>query len=150
MKIEYALPGYRARGPKTGVISPPLAEHARPPRVTCLLALAHRFENLVRSGEVKDYADLARAGSVSRARVSQILKLLTLAPSIQEYILSLPPRTAGEEPITERDLRPVVREPRWDRQRLLFEKLIQRNGTADTQVSSRVELSAGAADQHTR
>ncbi len=128
MKIEYALPGYLARGPKTGVISPRPGEHARPPRVTCLLALAHRFEDLVRSGEVKDYADLARAGRVSRARVSQILKLLTLAPSIQEYILSLPPRTAGEEPITESDLRPVVREPRWDRQHVLFEKLIRRHG----------------------
>jgi hypothetical protein len=128
MKIEYALPGYRAREPKTGIISPQAAEHARPPRVTCLLALAHRFEALVRSGEVRDCADLARVGRVSRARVSQILKLSMLAPSIQEYILSLPPRTAGEEPITERHLRQVVREPRWDRQRLLFDKLVRRSG----------------------
>ena len=126
MKIEYALPGYRARGPKTGVIAPQLAERVRPPRVTCLLALAHRFEALVRSGDVKDYADLARAGRVSRARISQILKLLTLAPSIQEHILRLPPRTAGEESITERDLRTVLRETRWNRQRELFEKLIRR------------------------
>jgi hypothetical protein len=105
------------------MIPPQPFEHARPPRVTCLLALAHRFEALVQSGEVKDYADLARAGRVSRARVSQILKLLLLAPSIQEHILGLPPRAAGEEPITERDLRKVVQEPRWDRQRFLFEKL---------------------------
>jgi hypothetical protein len=123
MKVEYALPGHRARGPKTGMVPPQTVEHARPPRVTCLLALAHRFEALVQSGEVKDYADLARAGRVSRARVTQILKLLLLAPSIQEHILWLPPRVAGEEPITERDLRKVVQEPRWDRQRVLFEKL---------------------------
>lgn len=128
MKIEYALPGYRARGPKTTVIPPPPAERVRPPRVTCLLALAHRFERLVRSGEVRDYADLARVGRVSRARMSQILKLLTLAPSIQEHILWLPPRTAGTEGITERDLRNVVREPRWDRQRVLFERLLRRDG----------------------
>jgi len=128
MKIEYALPGYRARGPKTGMIPPQPAEHARPPRVTCLLALAHRFEALVQSGEVRDFADLARAGRVSRARVSQILKLLTLAPSVQEHILRLPPRTAGEESITERDLRKIVDEPRWDRQRVLFEKLVRRPG----------------------
>src|SRR5437868_4666889 len=125
MKIEYALPGYRTRGPKTGMISPQAAEPARPPRVTCLLALAYRFDALVRSGEVRDYAGLARVGRVSRARVSQISKLLMLAPSIQEYILWLPPRTTGEESITERDLRNVVREPRWDRQRLLFEKLVR-------------------------
>jgi hypothetical protein len=127
MKIEYALPGYRARV-KTGAIAPRAIDRARPPRVTCLLALAHRFEALVRSGEVRDYADLARVGRVSRARISQIVKLLTLAPSIQEHILGLPPRNAGEESITERDLRKIVDEPRWDRQRVLFEKLIQRAG----------------------
>jgi hypothetical protein len=128
MRIDYTLPGIRARGPKTEVIPPQAAEYARPPRVTCLLALAHRFESLVQSGTIKDYADLARVGRVSRARVSQILKLLLLAPSIQEQILWLPPRTAGAESITERDLRHVVREPRWDRQRALFEKLARRTG----------------------
>jgi hypothetical protein len=108
------------------MIPPVPAERARPPRVTCLLAPAHRFEALVRTGEVKDYADLARVGRVSRARMSQILKLLTLAPSIQEHILWLPPRAGGKESITERDLRNIVSEPRWDRQRTLFEKLLRR------------------------
>ena len=126
MKIEYALPGFGTPGPRTGMIPPVPAERARPPRVTCLLALAHRFEALVRTGEVKDYADLARVGRVSRARMSQILKLLTLAPSIQEHILWLPPRAGGKESITERDLRNIVSEPRWDRQRTLFEKLLRR------------------------
>ena len=126
MKIEYTLPGHRRGGAKTCAIPPPASERDRPPRVTCLLALAHRFEALVRSGEVNDYADLARIGRVSRARVSQILKLMTLAPSIQEHILGLPPRVAGKEGITERDLRSIVNEPCWDRQRLLFEKLICR------------------------
>lgn len=126
MKIEYTLPGYRARGPKNSIISPQADEHARPPRVTCLLALAHKFEALVRSGEVKDYADLARVGQVSRARMSQILKLLALAPSIQEHILGLPPRMPGDESITERELREIVNEPRWDRQCLLFETLARR------------------------
>jgi hypothetical protein len=126
MKIEYALSGSHGRGPKTSVIPPEHAERARPPRLTCLLALAHKFEALVQSGEVKDYADLARAGRVSRARVSQILKLLMLAPSIQEHLLGLPPRMAGEEGITERHLREIVSEPHWDRQRLLFEKLARR------------------------
>jgi hypothetical protein len=128
MKIEYALSVHRGRGPKTGIISPTAVERDRPPRVTCLLALAHRFEALVQSDKVRDYADLARAGRVSRARMSQILKLLTLAPSIQEHILWLPPRTEGKETITERDLREVVREPRWDRQRALFERVIRRVG----------------------
>jgi hypothetical protein len=90
-----------------------------------LLALAHRFEQLVRAGEVRDYAEIAQLGRVSRARISQILKLLTLAPSIQEHLLFLSPRNPGEEPITERDLRPLAGEPRWDRQRERFERLLR-------------------------
>jgi hypothetical protein len=128
MKIEYSISVHRGRRPKTGIIPPPVVERDRPPRVTCLLALAHRFEALVQSGKVRDYAHLARAGRVSRARMSQILKLLTLAPSIQEDILWLPPRSAGKEGITERHLRGIVDEPRWDRQRALFEKLVRRVG----------------------
>jgi hypothetical protein len=124
MKIEYRLPQVPARAARTAVTAPVQAICDRPPRVTCLLAMAHRFEELVRSGEMRDYADIARLGRVSRARISQILKLLTLAPSIQERLLSLPPRMAGDEPITERDLRKVVGEPRWDRQRELFARLL--------------------------
>ncbi len=120
MKIEYTLPSPPRCDVKTEIALPEQAVRRRPPRVTCLLALAHRFEELVRSGEVKDYADLARLGGVSRARVSQILKLLTLAPSIQELILNLPSRAPGEKTINERHLRKVLCEPRWDRQRILF------------------------------
>lgn len=127
MKIEYAIAVHHKRGPKTGIIET-CAEPDRPPRVTCLLALAHRFEALVQSGKVRNYANLARAGRVSRARMSQILKLLTLAPSIQEYILCLAPRVQGKETITERDLREVVHEPRWDRQRALFARVVSRVG----------------------
>lgn len=123
MKIQYRLSVPR-RSVRTEVTAPERAICARPPRVTCLLALAHRFEELVRSGAMRDYAEVARLGRVSRARVSQILQLLTLAPSIQEHLLFLPPRTPGDETITERDLREVVREPRWDRQRELFARLL--------------------------
>jgi hypothetical protein len=33
------------------------------PRVARPLVLAHRFEKLIRDGEVRDYADLARLGT---------------------------------------------------------------------------------------
>ena len=125
MKIEYSLSARGSQDTRTKIIAPDRAAGTRPPRITCLLALAHHFEKLVRSGEVKDCADLARLGRVSRARISQILKLLTLAPSIQEQILSLPPRTGGTRSFTERDLRGVAGEPHWDRQRLLFEHLLR-------------------------
>ena len=63
----------------------------RVPRVSRLMALAIRFDNLVRLGEVADFADIAELGQVTRARVSQIVNLLNLAPDIQEDILFLPP-----------------------------------------------------------
>ena len=67
----------------------------RLPRITRLMALAIRFEGLVKAGEVKDYADLARLSHVTRARMTQIMNLLLLAPDIQEAILFLPPVTRG-------------------------------------------------------
>jgi hypothetical protein len=93
---------------------------SRPARIACLLALAHRFDQLVRSGAVRDYAELARLGHVTRARVTQIMNLLNLAPDIQEDILWLPPRS--ECRITEREMRRIVGEVRWDRQRKLFQQ----------------------------
>jgi hypothetical protein len=60
------------------------------PRVSKLMALAIRCEELVRRGEVADYADLGRLGHVTRARMTQIMNLLNLAPDIQEEILFLP------------------------------------------------------------
>src|ERR1022692_4699299 len=48
---------------------------ARLPRITRLLALAVRFEGLLQEGTVRDYADLARLGGVSRARITQIMSL---------------------------------------------------------------------------
>jgi hypothetical protein len=127
MKIEYALPQVPARSARTEVIAPARTLSKRAPRVACLLAVAHRIEHLVQSGQVRDYAEIARLGRVSRARVSQIVKLLALAPSIQEQILFLPPRISGEDPITERELRLVVHELRWDRQRELFQRLCSRD-----------------------
>lgn len=50
----------------------------RVPRVARLMALAIHFEELVRSGAVADYATLARLGHVTRARMTQIMNLLSL------------------------------------------------------------------------
>lgn len=83
------------------------------PRISRLMALAIRFEQLIRDGVVKDQADLARLAMVSRARVTQIMDLLMLAPEIQEALLFLPPVEKGRDPITERQLRPMTSETDW-------------------------------------
>jgi hypothetical protein len=59
--------------------------------------LTLRLDKLVRTGAIADYATLARLGHVSRARVSQILSLLLLAPDIQETLLFLSPTERGRD-----------------------------------------------------
>jgi len=93
----------------------------RIPRVSRLMALAIHFDNLIRAGGIVDYADLAVLGHVSRARVTQIMNLLLLAPDIQEDLLFLPAVSTGPDPITERDLRPVVAQIGWPQQRLVWQ-----------------------------
>ena len=92
----------------------------RVPRVARLMALAIRFEGLVRDGTVADYAELARLGHVTRARMSQIMDLLNLSPDIQEAILFLPAVEEGKDSVTERGVRKVVAVERWAKQRTLF------------------------------
>jgi hypothetical protein len=81
------------------------------------MALAIRFDGLVRRGEVADQAELARLGHVTRARVTQIMNLLGLAPDIQEELLFLPPVERGRDPLVLRDLLVIAAEPDWQRQR---------------------------------
>jgi len=72
------------------------------------MALAIRMQELVDTGEVADYADLARLAHVTRARITQIVNLLHLAPDIQEALLFLPMTNGGRAPIRERAVRPVA------------------------------------------
>src|SRR4051812_29179371 len=85
----------------------------RVPRISRLMALAIRFDDLLRRGEVRDYAELARLGHVTRARVTQIMNLLNLAPDIQEAILFLPAVEGGRDPVKEWQLRPLAARPAW-------------------------------------
>jgi hypothetical protein len=112
----------------------PLCEK-RLPRITRLMALAIRFDELLRAGKVKDYAALARLGCVSRARITQIMNLLNLAPDIQEALIFLEPvRPAWRDPLSERVCRDMLREPEWARQRQLFARLLE--NMHDSQLTS--------------
>lgn len=108
----------------------------RVPRVARLMALAIRFDDLIRSGAITDQADLACLGHVSRARVTQIMNLLHLAPAIQEEILFLPRVTSGHDPISERDLRAVAAEVDWREQRRRWRKLPAGERRAAPRVSA--------------
>ncbi len=108
---------------------------ARPPRryparVARQLALAHALQRRVDSGEFDDYATMARALGFTRARVTQLMDLLLLAPDIQAEILFLevPP---GEQPISERRLRDtVLKSLDWRDQRKRWAKLFETTAAA--------------------
>ncbi len=98
--------------------------NGRIPRVSRFLALAIRLDELVRHGHAANFSAVSRLGNVSRARVSQLMKLTFLAPDIQQDILFLPPVAKGRDPVTERDLRPIAAELDWTKQRALWARLI--------------------------
>src|SRR5262249_49832484 len=105
LTIECAVP-FHGRGPGSRQSAPAAVEQtaspsrtARVPRIARLMALALRFEELIRSGEVADYAELARLGRVSRARITQVMNLLALSPAIQEELLFLSCVERGRDPI---------------------------------------------------
>ena len=95
----------------------------RVPRVAKLLALAHRFERLLHEGVVKDYADLGRLGHVTRARVSQIMSPLCLAPDLQQEILFWPPTLRGKDRLQMRQVLPIAAVADWKKQRQRWREL---------------------------
>lgn len=94
----------------------------RVPRVARIMALAIRFDQLIRAGVVADQAELARIGHVSRARLTQIMNLLSLAPEIQEEILLLPTVKCGRNAFTEKRLRTTVGVLDWRKQRQMWKQ----------------------------
>jgi hypothetical protein len=102
------------------------AQAGKLPRVTRLMALAIKFQGMVDSGEVRDYADLARLGYVTRARITQLMNLLNLAPDIQEAILLYASTTHGRDSISERRLRKLTAVVHWGRQRKMWREQLLR------------------------
>ena len=103
--------------------TPQEAPCGRLPRITRLMALAIRFDGLIQSGAVENYSELARLGNVTRARMTQIMNLLMLAPEIQEEILYLPRAESGRDEVLLRDLQGVAADRVWCRQRKRWQSL---------------------------
>jgi hypothetical protein len=109
------------------------------------MALALRLEELVRAGVVADYAALARLGHVSRARISQIMNLLALAPDIQEWLLFLPLVQRGRDPIHLRQLQPVAARLDWHAQRRLWQALVDPSARAQRPNQKSSEIRSDCA-----
>ncbi len=61
---------------------------------------------------------MARLGHVTRARISQVMSLLNLAPDIQEALLFLPRLERGRDPLPLWKLLPIAAIPDWRKQRI--------------------------------
>ncbi|MGB9457543.1 MAG: hypothetical protein WCB12_15955 [Bryobacteraceae bacterium] len=123
-KVTYTLDfEVRRRGGLKNQVEHQPGESNSIPRIARLMALAIRLEGLIREQTIPDYAAVARRGRVTRQRMTQIMKLLDLAPDLQEQILFLEPMPR----LNERNLRPIVRQIDWHEQRRLFGELTSRS-----------------------
>ena len=113
-----------AQASKLTTPKPYVTPAGRIPRITRLMALAIKFDGYLRDGIVADYAELARAGHVTRARITQIMDLNLLAPDIQEAILALPPTDRGRDPIRERHIRRISASSDWKQQRVRWRQFL--------------------------
>jgi hypothetical protein len=73
---------------------------------------------------VTSYAELARRGHVTRARITQIMNLLNLAPDLQEKLLFLPRTKKGRDPVTEQRVRAVAAQTMWEDQRKAWARVL--------------------------
>jgi DNA invertase Pin-like site-specific DNA recombinase len=113
--------GKESQATQSAVEPPEAVPEGQVPRISRLMALAVRMEGLVREGRVKDYAELARLGGVSRARMTQVVNLRNLSPAIQERLLFLESEAGA---IHERALRRVAQSVDWEEQQRQFEELV--------------------------
>ena len=88
-----------------------VGEAKAPSRVARMLALAHHVERLIEAGELTGYAEAARVLGLTRARLTQVMNLLLLAPETQEALL------IGDLKVSEHTLRSVLGEADWEEQR---------------------------------
>ena len=115
------------------------SDAGRLPRVTQVLALALSFQDMIATGNAKNYADLANRTGVTAERLSQVMKLIWLAPAIQREILYLP-GCGGRHPLTECVVRSIAATWSWPEQlkrwsalkkELHLETAVEEQGEAD-------------------
>lgn len=114
------------RGREVALLEPEAPPRtSRPSRVARMLARAHEMAAMIERGEVRDRTELAERFGFTRARITQLMDLLLLAPDLQEELLFFEVR-AGKDPMHEHGLRQIVSAPLWSEQRARWTAL--RNG----------------------
>jgi len=113
--------GRCAAFPRGGNPRPP--KKPETPRVVELLRKAIEWKDLLESGKAASQAEIARREGVTRARVTQVLGMLRLAPEIQNRIVTLP-KSVRPSSVTERLIRPITAITDYHDQIREFQKLL--------------------------
>ena len=114
-EIEFSL----HQGPRR---RPGAEDAGRLARITQVLALALSFQDMIATGAARNYEDLANRTGVTTERLSQVMKLIWLAPAIQEEILWLP-GSSTRYPLTENAVRSIAATWSWSEQLKLWDDL---------------------------
>ena len=85
-----------------------------PPPIVWQLAFAHRVDKEISVGKFPNRAAAARHYGITRARLTQIMNLLWLAPGIQEEILGIGIYIGGR--LSERGIRKATDPTLWGEQ----------------------------------
>jgi transposase len=107
--------------PETGSPTKPLKRKKQASDLVARLRLAQQLRGKLDSGEYESQAALASALGLSRARVTQILNLLRLAPDIQQRLLACD----HEVHVSEHRLRQVLKEQDHGRQREMLGDVLE-------------------------
>jgi len=120
--LVFRAPLFRVqRGLRVGFASePPSLKPSQPSKAVLALATGYAYRRAVESGEVADFAALARRLRTSRAWVSMRVELTFLAPRIQEDLVA---GTSRSVPI--QGLEGIARLKDWKAQLRRWEDLSQ-------------------------
>ncbi len=102
------------------------------------MALAIRFDAMIRQGKVDSQTTLASLAHVTQPRMNQILSLNDLTPDIQEAILHLPRTKPGKNTIHEKTLRFICAEDCWRKQREMWKLIVEAQDESRKQPVSHV------------
>ncbi len=135
IQVEVTLPVRRRRreSRKGGQLVSASNPRSRPriPRIARLMALAIKFQGMIDRRDVQDYAEIARLGYVTRARLTQIMNLILLAPDIQEEVLGMEGPSIKKTEISERLMRSLAQIALWRQQKRVWAQM--KAGTAADQ-----------------
>ena len=115
------------KAPRLRPVQPPREPERRPAGVAIMLAQAIQLQDRLDRGELGDLRAVAKELGVSPGQATILMNLTLLAPDIQEQVLALE-AVAEREPLYENQLRPVLRERSWARQREVWRGVMDRGG----------------------